>query len=50
MTGVCGYMRSVLVPKLLVLGCEVVATSQRGALAVQDRWHNLRWMQKAISQ
>jgi nucleoside-diphosphate-sugar epimerase len=26
---------------------EIVATYQRGALKDQDRWHNLRWMQKA---
>ncbi|MCX8498560.1 MAG: hypothetical protein ORN25_04260, partial [Caulobacteraceae bacterium] len=29
---------------------EIVATYQRGALRDQDRWYNLRWMQKAISQ
>jgi nucleoside-diphosphate-sugar epimerase len=26
---------------------EIVATYQRGVLKDQDRWHNLRWMQKA---
>lgn len=29
---------------------EIVATYQGGALKDQDRWYNLRWMQKAISQ
>jgi nucleoside-diphosphate-sugar epimerase len=28
---------------------EIVATYQRGTLKDQDRWHNLRWMQKARS-
>jgi nucleoside-diphosphate-sugar epimerase len=29
--------------------CEIVAAYQRGTLRDQDRWHNLRWMQKARS-
>jgi nucleoside-diphosphate-sugar epimerase len=28
---------------------EITAAYQRGALTDQDRWHNLRWMQKARS-
>jgi nucleoside-diphosphate-sugar epimerase len=28
---------------------EITAAFQRGALTDQDRWHNLRWMQKARS-
>jgi len=28
---------------------EIVVAYQRGTLRDQDRWHNLRWMQKARS-
>jgi len=47
MTGRCGYRGAVLVPKLMALGLEVVASYEHGGLKDQGRRHNLRWMQKA---
>ena len=29
---------------------EIVAAFQRGTLKNEDRWHNLRWMQKSVSR
>jgi|GEM_PF-4289385 len=50
MTGRCGYSGAVLVTKLLPLGYEIVTGHQPGGLNDQNRWPNLRWMQKAIPQ
>ncbi len=29
---------------------EIVAAFQRGTLKNEDRWHNLRWMQKEMAR